>query len=205
MVNKPTNNKIKIIKLYKSDYLEQYHIREMGKLIKKSHVTLLPHIKSLEKENILIPKISGKNKYYILNLDNVITKNHLLISEIFDSINLLEQVFLIKKIYTEIITLNLLGTIILFGSYANKSFNEDSDIDLFYIGDIFDKEKLQIKKIGETYGKIVNIKKTTLKNFELGLRKKEPLIIEIIKNHILLQNSEQFINALWKYYNEIRR
>ena len=91
------------------------------------------------------------------------------------------------------------------GSYAKRTFKEDSDIDLFYLGLIKEKEIQEIKKIGKTYGKVINIKKSTFTNFESGIRKKDPLIIEIIKNHILLQNPEPFVNALWRYYHEIRR
>ncbi|HII89150.1 TPA: hypothetical protein HA253_06150, partial [Candidatus Woesearchaeota archaeon] len=96
------------------------------------------------------------------------------------------------------------GTIIVFGSYTKKTFHEDSDIDLFYLGQLTDKEIQNIKNIGKTYGKTIHIKKSTLKNFELGLRKKDPLVIEIVKNHIILQNPEQFVNALWRYYDERR-
>ena len=204
MVEKTTNNKLIIINLFRSDYLAQFHVREMAKLTKKSHVTLLPHLKALEKDKILISKTVGKNKVYSLNFENIITKNYLTLSETVETTTFLEQIFLIKKITTDIFSLNLSGIIILFGSYAKKTFKEDSDIDLFYIGTISDKEIHEIKKIGKTYGKTINIKKSTLKNFELGLRKKDPLIIEIIKNHIILQNPEQFINALWRFYDERR-
>ena len=204
MVNKPTFFQLAIINLFSSDYLSQFHIREMAKLLEKSHVTLLPHLKILEKNKVLIPKKIGKNKVYSLNLTNIITKNYLLISETTETTNFLLQLFLIKKITAEIFKLNVSGTIILFGSYAKKTFKKDSDLDLFYLG-LINPNKIQaIKNIGKTYGKIINLKKSTLKNFELGLRKKEPLIIEIIKDHIILQNSECFINALWRYYYERR-
>ncbi|MFH1440114.1 MAG: hypothetical protein ABIG89_06095 [Candidatus Woesearchaeota archaeon] len=36
----------------------------MAKLTKKSHVTLLPHLKALEKDKILISKTVGKNKEF---------------------------------------------------------------------------------------------------------------------------------------------
>jgi len=174
----------------------------MAKLTKKSHVTLLPHLKALEKDKILISKTIGKNRQYSLNFENIITKNYVLLSETVATTSFLEQIFLIKKITKEIFNLNLSGTIILFGSYAKKTFKEDSDIDIFYLGEITDKEIQNIKKIGKTYGKTINVKKSTLKNFELGLRKKDPLIIEIIKTHLILQNPEQFINYLWRYYYE---
>ena len=62
MVEKITNIKIEIIKLFRTNYLAQLHLRKMAELIKKSHVTLIPHLKALEKDKILIPKTNGKNK-----------------------------------------------------------------------------------------------------------------------------------------------
>jgi len=161
-------------------------------------------LKALEKDKILIPKTIGKNKQHSLNFENIITKNYLNLSETVETTAFLEDVFLIKKITKEIFNLNLTGTIIVFGSYTKKTFHEDSDIDLFYLGQLTDKEIQNIKNIGKTYGKTIHIKKSTLKNFELGLRKKDPLVIEIVKNHIILQNPEQFVNALWRYYDERR-
>jgi len=204
MVKKTTNNKINIISLYRANYLAQFHVREIARLIKKNHATLLPHLKSLERDKILAVKTVGKNKLYSLNLKNIIAKNYIAISEIAAANALMEEIFLIKKITLEIFNLNLKGTIILFGSYAKKTFKEDSDIDLFYLGKNTDKDIENIKSVGKIYGKAINVKRSTLNNFETGLRKKDPLIIEIIKKHILLQNSEQFINELWKFYNERR-
>lgn len=202
MVDKITDSKLKIIGLYKSNYAVQYHVREMGKLLQKSHVTLLPHLKALEKDKVLVPKTIGKNKSYVLNLDNLITKSYILLAEAFYFINYLDNLFLIKKITTELFSLNLPGTFILFGSYARAAFSEESDIDLFYLGEIKEDQANKIKAIGRTYGKTINVKKATLKNFEMGLRKKDHLIVEVVKNHIILQNSEQFISALWNYYHE---
>lgn len=204
MVDKTTDNKLLIVSLYKSDYLAQFHVREIAKLTKKSHVTLLPHLKFLEKDKILSSKIIGKNKIYSLNLDNIIAKDYIALSEVAESISFLEQVFLIKKIYSKIFELNLNVTIILFGSYAKRTFKQESDIDVFCLGDIKQYELDQIKKLGQIYGKTINIKRSSLKNFEEGLRKKDALIMEIIKKHILIHNQEPFINALWKYYNEIK-
>ena len=168
MVDKATDNKLKIIGLYHSNYLAQYHTREMAKLTKKSHVTLLPHLRALEKDKILIAKTIGKNKVYALNLDNILAKNYLIISELVESILFQEQVFLIKKITREISKLNLSGTLLLFGSYAKKSFKEDSDIDLFYLGELKEVDMTKIKAIGKTYGKTINLKTATSENFESG-------------------------------------
>ena len=204
MVGKTTNIKYEIINLFKSNYLGQFHVREMAKLIKKSHVTLLPHLKALEKDKIIYAKTIGKNKVYSINFENIITKNYLTLSETVETTAFLEQIFLIKKVTKEVFNLNLTGTLILFGSYAKRTFQDDSDIDFFYLGRISDKEIQDIRNIGKVYGKAINVKKSTLRNFESGLRKKDPLIIEIVKSHIILQNPEQFVNALWRFYDERR-
>lgn len=205
MVGKTTDNKLRILSLYRSNYLAEYHVRDLAKLTKKSHVTLLPHLKALEKDKILTAKIIGKNKIYALNLDNILTKEHIIIGELSESIIFQEQTFLIKKITTEISKLQFPGSFILFGSYAKKTFKEDSDIDLFYLGELKESENAKIKAIGKIYGKTVNLKTATSKNFEIALRKKDTLIMEILKYHIILQNPDSFINALWWCYNEIRR
>ncbi|MBI4159519.1 nucleotidyltransferase domain-containing protein [Candidatus Woesearchaeota archaeon] len=205
MVDKTTSNKLRIISLYRSNYLAQYHTREMAKLTKKSHVTLLPHLGALEKDKVLIAKTIGKNKVYTLNLDNNLTKNYLIISELVEAILFQEQVFLIKKITTEISKLNLSGSFVLFGSYAKRTFKEDSDLDLFCLGELKEAEITKIKAMGKTYGKTINLKTTIPESFENGLRKKDALIMEILKYHLILHNPDIFINALWRYYYEIER
>lgn len=204
MVGKTTDNKLKIIGLFASNYLVQYHVREMARLLKKSHVTLLPHIKALENDKIIIPKIVGKNKSYTLNLGNILSKNYIFQAELFNLQNYLGKVFLIKIIITGIYSLNIPTTFVLFGSYAKMKFTDESDIDLFCLGEISEDQVGQIKAIGKAYGKVINLKKSTLENFERGLRKKDALIIEILKNHVLLHGTEQFIDALWRYFCEIK-
>ena len=203
MVEKTTNIKLQILSLYRSSYAARFHVREMAKLTKKSHVTLLPHLQALEKDKILLSKIAGKNRIYSLNLQNIAAKQHLLLAEVVESATYLDGVFVIKKITAEIFKLNLSGAVIIFGSYAKRTFRENSDIDLFYIGKISSLEAQKIKDVGRIYGKTINIKTSTLENVASGLRKKDALITEILKNHVLLQNGELFINALWRYYGEI--
>ncbi len=93
---------------------------------------------------------------------------------------------------------------ILFGSYAKSTFKEDSDVDLFYLEDLKEAEITKIKTIGKMYGKTVNLKMTTIPNFETGLRKKDALIMEILRYNYLLQNPDTLINVLWRYFHEIR-
>ena len=92
----------------------------------------------------------------------------------------------------------------LFGSYAKNTFKEDSDIDIFCLGELNEDDLIKIKAIGKTYGKTINIKTATIQSFENGLRKKDVLITEILKYHLILQNPDTFVNALWRHYHDTR-
>ncbi|MFH1408918.1 MAG: nucleotidyltransferase domain-containing protein [Nanoarchaeota archaeon] len=200
MVENTTNIALFIIDLYRINYLNKYHVREMARLIGKSHVTLLPHLKALEKEHIIKSITIGKNKTYGLNLDSVAVKYYLSLAETRATIRCIQQAFFLKKIVEELITYD--GSFVLFGSYAKGTYQQDSDIDILHIGTT--KNFRQIEKFGQTYDKAIRIKSATRKKFQHALRKKDPLVREIVKNHILLQNQEVFINALWDYYHEIK-
>ncbi len=204
MVGKSTDLAIEIISLYRTDYSKELYVRQIAKKLGKSHVTLLPYLRSLEKKKVLNSRFIGRNKAFSLNLRNIIARNFLLISELKKTNDYIDRVFIIKKIVQELFDFEFRGSLILFGSYADESFDENSDIDLFYFGRIGEETKKEIRKIGEIYGKIINIKMSSMSNFEKGIKKRDALTIEIVKKHIILNNSEQFVNLLWRFYNERR-
>ena len=70
MVESINNIKLEIISLFRSNYFNKFHIREMAKLIGKSHVSLLAHLKSFEKDKILLSKSVGRSRVYSLNMEN---------------------------------------------------------------------------------------------------------------------------------------
>ena len=86
------------------------------------------------------------------------------------------------------------GIGIVFGSYAKDIAKKDSDLDIFVIGK-YNKEK--IKKVSKTYGIEISIKCYPLKTFEKNLAN-DILLKEILKNHIIFLNAEQFIKMVLK-------
>jgi len=200
MEEKITNYEFVIMGLYRSDYHKSFHARAMAKLLDTSHVTLLPHLKRLERNKILISRKVGKNKEYLLNPDNIITKDYLIIAEKLETIKYLEKNFLIKKISVQLFDLDTTSSIVLFGSYAKNYATEASDVDLFYLGKLSETQKGEVKKIGKIYGKEISVKTATVENFNDGLRTRDALIREVVKSHIILQNPEVFVNLLWRHY-----
>lgn len=200
MVESINNIKIDIIGLYRGNYLSQFHIRQMAKLIEKSHVSLLPHLKELEKRNILISKEVGKSKVFSLNLGDNRVRDLLSVAEKKNSLELLDKEIFIKKIYDEFLKLDLNGSLILFGSYSSATHTEESDIDLLYLGDSKENDIKKIKDFGKIYKKEIHFVSMKFEQFREQLSKQGALVKEIIDKHIILYNQDLFVNEVLRYY-----
>ncbi len=204
MVEIPSRLALQIVALFRADYRRQYYVREIALLVGRSHSTILPYLKELEKERVLTAKSIGKIKAYYLNMDSIIAREYLSMVEAQVTIEHLKRILLMRKVNDGLFRMNPEGTIILFGSYAKGNYTKDSDIDLFYVGKIDDAGVLRIRDIGKIYGKTINVKVLSLHLFEDAVRRKDPLVKEVIKNHVLLHNPHLFVNILWRHYDEIR-
>jgi len=202
MEEKITNFSFAILSLYRTSYMETLHARAMAKKLGVSHVTLLPHLRQLEKTKIILSRKVGKNKEYRLNSNNSLTKHYLEIAENLVTINYLTVNFQMRKISEQLSSLDLTGSLVLFGSYTKGYSTEESDIDLFHLGRLEQNQLLEIKRRGKIYGKEINIKNSSTENFLNGLRTGDTLIKEIVENHIILQNPYPFVNLLWRHYTE---
>ena len=200
MVESFTCTSLEIIGLYRTNYLNKFHVREMARLIKKSHVSLLPHLKSLEEKNILQVEFSGKNKSFSLNLDNKQGRDYISIAEKNISIKFLAKHFFIKKIYDETASINPQGCLILFGSYASGTQTKESDIDVFYLGHSSQKLKDSIGQLKQLYVKNIHFTSMAFTEFRKGLQ--SGFVKEVVNNHTLLYNHDMFINEIWRYYYE---
>ncbi|MDI6737493.1 MAG: nucleotidyltransferase domain-containing protein [Nanoarchaeota archaeon] len=206
MVEKLTDLKLKILSLYRGNYLAAYHVREMARLLGASHAALLPHINSLEKEGVIVAGKSGKSKPFTLNMENISVKDYLIMAEEYEKLALLERAPVIKKLSEKLSGSGASGAAILFGSYAKGSFTDESDIDIEYLDDILGVKLInKLKEIGSIYGKKVSARAAAPDEFEKSLRKMDALAIEIVHGHVVLQNADLFVSILWRYFNGIRQ
>jgi predicted nucleotidyltransferase len=189
---------LKILGLYLDDYKKSLHLREISRETKTDVKAIQLQLKKLEKINVFSSIIRGRNKDYHLNLDNVTTKYYLVMAEVFVSIIYLKRNFLIKKIVEEIEN-KIHYPLILFGSFAKGTYTKESDVDIFVISD----KKINTNSIIEAtniVGRKISLKSTSRQQFLKGLQNNDPLIKEIVSNHIILKGADEFSDIMWCHH-----
>lgn len=182
-----TENTLQVLSLFTNDFSREYYIREVQKLLKISPRTAQLILEDLEDKGIIESKIKGKIKTYKIKFSEF-TKKYLVFVEQYKAISFLGKNLLIKEI-TEKITPYIRGIGIIFGSYAKGIEKKESDLDIFVAGN-YDNE--EIKRISKNWGIKINIKCYPIKTFEKNIDK-DIFLKEILKNHIVFVNAEQFI------------
>ena len=180
-------NKMKVLAEFSADYHKRIYGRDIAKKLKMNQKTVSNILNELEKEHILKFTQEGKNKYYFLNEFYPYLKEMIQLVEIQRKINFLEKYKKLKELFLKLEE-RIEGMLVIFGSYANFSATEKSDLDVFILGRIKDIEDLE-----EFY----NIKINIVKSNKTKFNKNEYVIKEIIKNHIVLQGVEDFIRLIW--------
>ena len=189
---------LKILGLYSNDYSKSLHLREIARETRVDVKAVQLQLKRLEHANILSSIMKGRNKEYRLNINNSIAKYYMIMAETFASVSYLRRNFLVKKIIDEIGN-KIDGTIVLFGSFVKGQATKESDVDLFVIAEK-KPNRLFAAEAGDLVGRTVSIKSASRKQFVKGLEEKDPLINEIISNHITLKGVDDFCEVMWKYY-----
>ncbi len=186
------NKYYQILKQFLGDYDKQIYGRELVGKVNISQKNIALVLNELKKEGILSSKISGNMKYFFLNKSNPLIKKYLLITEMERSVRFLEKHPKIKQISISIKA----DILCIFGSYAKGVQKKGSDLDLFIVGR-YNKDK--IKKLEDKYDVKISIKNASRSDFIKSIKESDPLIKEIISNHVLISGYEEFIEEVIKW------
>ena len=193
-----TQTTLKIIGLYADNYKKSIHLREIARETDVDVKSIQLQLKKLERINILSSVLKGKNKEYTLNLNNIITKYYLIMAEGFTSIIYLKKHFLIKKIFDEL-GKKIDDPLILFGSFVKGGYTKESDIDIFVISEKKIDKRVALET-SDLVDREINIKSSNKTQFFNGLQNKDPLVNEVVSNHIILKGIDQFCEIMWRYH-----
>jgi predicted nucleotidyltransferase/predicted DNA-binding transcriptional regulator len=184
---------------YLGDYRARFHIREIARKMEMNHRTVGLALQRLENQDIMKHTVSGRNKVYYLNPENPRTKDFIRDAESFRLGNLL-NIPIIKELYSSLMQPPFPYTpIIIFGSYAKSENTAKSDIDLAILGR---NEKIleSVKKFELKYNKKVHVHAYEQEEFERGIKEKEPLFLEMVANHVVLNSHDVFVSILWRHF-----
>ncbi|MFH1710710.1 MAG: helix-turn-helix domain-containing protein [Nanoarchaeota archaeon] len=182
------NNKASdILENFAEDYNKKIYGRDISKKLRMNQKTVSNILSKLEKENVLKFSTEGKNKYYYLNKSNHNIKEIVKLIEINRKIKFVERYKKLTELFNNL-ALKTEGILVIFGSFANFSSNEKSDLDILVIG-----KPAEIKDLEEMYNIKINVVKIDKNKFD----KNDTLIREIIKNHVVLRGVEEFIELIW--------
>ncbi len=189
---------LKILALFRTNYRTAFYLREISREIQVNVKAVSLQLSKLEKTNILTSTQRGKNREYRLNLGNYNTFYYLVLAESLITIEYLNENFEIKKLLSE--TTDSLGkTALLFGSFAKGNMTPESDIDIMIIND-HEPDLSAFVEIGNLLNRKISIKHVSEKQFSNGLENRDPLIAEVVANHITLKGIDNLCNLLWHYY-----
>lgn len=186
------NKYFEILKPFLGNYNREIYGRELIGKVKLSQKGIALVLEDLEKKSILKSKKQGTLRYYRLNLEYSEIRDVLAIAEFMRKVEFLSQQRKLASILKE--DNRIIG---IFGSYAKGTQKEDSDIDIFIIGN--NKENYYTKQ-GKKYDLNISAKFFPKKIWVRLLKEKNSLCNEIINYHILLFGIEDFIGLSWRYY-----
>lgn len=179
----------KVLAAFLPDYAAKLHVRQIARMTNMNRQTVSETLKRMESERVLDSEISGRNKLYFINKSNQKAKILLANAENAKKIDICKK----KEISRLVDYMDTTATVLLFGSYAKGVERENSDIDLLIIG-----RKIDFKSFEKETGSEVQTFEMSEKEFLDKLIKKDHLVIEAVRNHVCLKNTEKFIDLMWR-------
>ena len=185
-----TENHLQILSLFTQGFSREFYIREVQKLLNISPRTAQLILDDFETKAVLESKIKGKIKAYSIKKSDIATE-YIILAEHYKLISFLENKPIIKEVVSKIIH-SMGGMGMIFGSYAKLNEKKDSDLDIFIIGGY---EKSEVKKISSLYGVEITIKCYPIDFFKKNVMA-DNLFREVLNNHIIFFNAEEFVREV---------
>lgn len=183
-----TQKCVNILIQFLSDYSVKLSASELSRRSKIPQQTISRNLNELAQVGLIEFELLGKNKLFYFDLKKSSTKIIIKILENHKALEFYQTYRKLSVILDELIINS--DAIIVFGSYASNTNRKDSDIDLA----IINGNKSEIKKIKSKYFAEINEHYFTVEDFKEKLNRKEPLLLEIKNNHVLLGNTEEIID-----------
>ena len=181
-----------LLVLFSYEYNKKFSGSELSRITKIPQRSVSRYLIKLVKKGILRVEERGNNKFYYLDLSDEKIKIILNLVESYKTF-IFSQNNLLWKDLKELVPF---GTFVLFGSYVKGYSNVSSDIDVV----IFSKSTEKLREVLRSLPKI-QAQIISFENFQKLVLKKDVLALEILKNHVIFGELENFIELCRRFYN----
>jgi len=157
----------------------EHNINELAKKLKISSYSAKYYCDLLLKEGFLLVKAVGNQKRFSLNNTSVYVKQFK---------RAIALAFFKEKGIDSIA--KGVNSFAIYGSYADGSFRENSDLDLLIIGDKAGYDVSQLSKFEKELNTEIQLTHYTYPKWALMKKEKHPFAEEILQKHILITGVE---------------
>lgn len=179
-----------LIILFK-EFTSFYNANSISKILKISHVGAQKIFKRLLNENLIVSKTIGKSIVYRINFKDAYVSQLItfLLADEANNFKRWKEEF--KDLFKE-------ERIILFFGSAIKEYAQAQDIDIMIVMDNKEVKEINkvLKKTEEILPKKIHAIKLTPQDLLENLKKKDKVMIDIVKNAIILYGQEKYVEIL---------
>lgn len=181
------------------DLTKGHYANKIAKDLKLNQKTVSNYLHKLEKQHFLKSRTEGKNKLFFLSTyDRNMAINFIMDIEVSKAMAFLKAHPLMMDTFRKLN--EALPYHLIFGSYAKGREKKGSDLDIFTVGSFNNKK---IEEIEELCSIEIQIHPSKEKVFIRSLQRKDILINEILKDHIIMSGFEFFTKNFMAYYYRI--
>ncbi|NOR85528.1 hypothetical protein GQ473_05410 [archaeon] len=190
---------IQIFEEFTKDYLVKLTGSQIAKMKNLNQKTVATTLNKFESQKFLKSTTQGRNKLYYLNIEDAqMSVQFISIVEHLKTMNFYKNQPFIKDVVSKIMPL-FNDIVIIFGSYAKGTQKKDSDLDIFVVGSYKSDE---LEKISKAYKIEINVKSYPWDVFKKALKKKDPFLEEIMRNHIIINDIQSYVYILRRFRYE---
>ncbi len=178
---------LRVLSLFIRGYDREMYIREVSRCLPISRGTAQTALEYLEAKQVLRSATRGRTRLFSLRRGDH-ARDFCTLAEVYRRICLREEEPFITGVLSRIVPL-IEGSGAVFGSHAEGTADEESDLDLFVAGGCRVEE---IERIGKTYGLPIHLTVYPREVFDRDLRT-DPFLREVLRNHVLIKGTEHFV------------
>jgi len=177
---------LRILSLFARGYDREMYIREAARYLSISHGTAQTALEYLEAKQVLRSVTRGRTRLFSLRRGDH-ARDFCTLAEVYRRIRFGEEEPFLAGVLSRIVP-HIEGSGAVFGSHAEGTADEESDLDLFVAGECRVEE---IERIGKTYGIKIHLTVYPLDIFNRDLHT-DPFLQEVLRNHVLIKGAEHF-------------